>query len=415
MAAVFTMVFVFAVVLSLALRVWLAWRQIRHISAHRAAVPQAFSNTMPLEQHQRAADYTRAKVRLATLSAAFDSVVILGFTLGGALEALWRWSAPWFTSALLHGTAFIALTMTATSLLSLPLSLFSTFGIEARFGFNKITPMLYLRDGVRATLLSDVIGLPLLALVLWLMQISGPLWWLWVWCVWAAFSLLMVALYPTVIAPLFNRFTPLADLELKERIETLLARTGFKSQGVFIMDGSTRSSHGNAYFTGFGAAKRIVFFDTLLSRLTPPEIEAVLAHELGHFKKKHVTKRIVITFMLSLISLFLLGVLIKLPAFYQGLGVASQSPALALVLFFMAAPALTFPLTPLSSLMSRRQEFEADTFAAQQTEARDLEHALVKLYRDNAATLTPDPWYSTFYDSHPPASIRIAHLKGLSP
>jgi STE24 endopeptidase len=247
------------------------------------------------------------------------------------------------------------------------------------------------------------------------MQISGPLWWLWVWCVWALFSLLMLALYPTVIAPLFNRFTPLEDQDLKLRIESLLERTGFKSQGVFVMDGSTRSSHGNAYFTGFGAAKRIVFFDTLLTRLTPPEIEAVLAHELGHFKMKHVVKRIALTFALSLACLYFLGLLIQLPAFYHGLGVESQSAALALMLFFMAAPAFTFPLTPISSMMSRRHEFEADAFAARETDANDLVNALVKLYRDNASTLTPDPLYSAFYDSHPPAAIRIAHLKGELP
>lgn len=411
MAAVFTMLFIFALCLTLLLRIWLAKRQIQHIAFYKRSIPAAFSDSMTLEEHQRAADYNCAKQRLSILGALLDSIVALGLTLGGGLEAMWQLSGHWFSNTLAHGTIFIALTTLITSLVTLPISLFSTFGIETRFGFNKITWRLYLRDSVRSTLIGIAIGLPLLALILWLMQISGPLWWLWVWVVWSGFSLLMVAFYPTVIAPLFNRFTPLEDLALKARIEALLTRTGFKSQGVFVMDGSKRSSHGNAYFTGFGAAKRIVFFDTLLERLAPQEIEAVLAHELGHFKMKHVQKRIMLTFALSLGALFILGLLIRAPWFYQGMGVVSQGPALALVLFFTVIPVFTFPLTPLGSMMSRRQEFEADAFAKRETDANDLIRALVKLYRDNASTLTPDPLYSVFYDSHPPASIRIAHLK----
>jgi len=412
MAAVFTLVFLCVLALSFALRTWLGWRQLRHVAAHRDAVPAAFSETIALSEHQRAADYTCAKVRLGMLSNLVDTLVILGFTLGGGLQWLWTLSSAWFSGPVAHGTALIALVTMATSLISLPFTLVTTFGIEARFGFNKMTLALFLRDGVKGCVVGAIIGLPLTALVLWLMQISGPLWWLWVWCVWSGFSLLMIVLYPTVIAPLFNRFNPLEDESLKNRIVALLERTGFKSQGVFVMDGSKRSSHGNAYFTGFGAAKRIVFFDTLISRLTPEEIEAVLAHELGHFKMKHVARRIALTFVLALISLAILGLLIQAPWFYHGLGLTSQGPALALVLFFMVTPAFTFPLTPLASRMSRRHEFEADAFAQRETRAQDLVSALVKLYRDNASTLTPDPLHSAFYDSHPPASIRIAHLKG---
>jgi STE24 endopeptidase len=412
MATVLTLIFLFALGLTLLLRIWLARRQMHHVGRHRQAVPPAFADSMSLSEHQRAADYTQAKQRLSIASSLLDTVVALALTLGGGLDILWQISGQWLSSALAHGTLFILMVMLLSSAVSLPLGLIGTFGIEARFGFNKMTWSLYLRDSLRGMAVGAVIGIPLIMLVLWLMAISGPRWWLWVWCVWSGFSLLMVALYPTLIAPLFNRFSPLQDLELKQRIEALLQRAGFKSQGVFVMDGSTRSSHGNAYFTGFGSAKRIVFFDTLLQRLSPKQIEAVLAHELGHFRKKHITKRIALTFTLSLAALFILGLLIRQPWFYLGMGVHAQSPALALVLFFTAAPAITFPLTPLGSLMSRRHEFEADDFARQETDAAELISALVSLYRDNASTLTPDPVYSAFYDSHPPASIRIAHLKG---
>ncbi len=315
---------------------------------------------------------------------------------------------------MLSGILLVVAVTIISSTISLPISLYSTFRIEARYGFNKMTLRMFVLDLIKGSLIGAIIGLPLLALVLWLMAQAGPLWWLWVWLVWSAFQLLMVALYPTLIAPLFNRFSPLEDLELKQRIEALLARTGFKSQGVFVMDGSRRSSHGNAYFTGFGSAKRIVFFDTLLKQLAPQEIEAVLAHELGHFKRKHIVKRISFAFALSLGFLFILGQLLDASWFYTALGVSTPSTAMALILFFMAVPAFTFPLTPLSSLMSRRHEYEADSFAASQAEAQHLIDALVKLYRDNASTLTPDPLHSAFYDSHPPASLRIAHLKGAS-
>ncbi|TDR72997.1 M48 family metallopeptidase [Paludibacterium purpuratum] len=412
MAAVFTKVFLVVVLLTFSLRVWLALRHSRHIATHRAAVPDEFAADVPLTEHQLAADYTRAKIRLGLTSAAIDLLLLLALTLGGGIDLLWALAGALSRQPIWQGTLFIAASTLVSSLISLPLSLYSTFSIEARFGFNKMTLGLFLRDGIKGLLIGALIGLPLVALALWLMAISGRHWWLWLWFVWSGFSLLLMVIYPTLIAPLFNRFSPLADEALKARIEALLARTGFRSQGVFVMDGSKRSSHGNAYFTGFGSAKRIVFFDTLITHLTPAEIEAVLAHELGHFKLRHVLKRILATFALSLISLWLLGQLVDASWFYQGLGVASTGPAQALLLFFLVLPAFTFPLTPLMSRLSRRHEFEADDFAARQTDARDLISALVKLYRDNASTLTPDPLYSAFYDSHPPATLRIAHLKG---
>lgn len=412
-APLFNTLFLFALALSLCLRLFLAQRQIAHVRTHRNAVPAEFAASIPLATHQHAADYTIAKVRLAMASSLFDALLLLVLTLGGGLQYLWQASAFAGLEELGRGLVFVALTTLASSLAGLPFTLISTFGIETRYGFNKITPRLFITDLLRSTLLSVLLGLPLLALVLWLMQGAGTLWWLWVWLVWAGFSLLLLLVYPTFIAPLFNRFQPLDDKALATRIGQLLSRTGFKSQGIFVMDGSRRSSHGNAYFTGFGAAKRIVFFDTLLGTLSHAEVEAVLAHELGHFKKKHVAKRMATTFALALVFLFVLGQCLTNLWFYQGLGLASQSYAIALVLFFMVMPLFTFPLTPLSSLLSRKHEYEADAFAASETAAGDLISALVKLYRDNASTLTPDPLYSAFYDSHPPATLRIAHLKGL--
>jgi len=415
MATTLTLLFLIALAVTLALRLWLASRQIAHVHAHRDAVPVEFSGEIPLSDHQKAADYTVAKTRLGMLNAVTDTALILLFTLGGGLEWLWQLSAHLFSGDIARGLALVSGVAVISSLVSLPFTLITTFGIEARYGFNKMTPKLFITDLVRGILLSAALGLPILALVLWLMAKMGSAWWLWVWLAWTGISLLMLVLYPTLIAPLFNKFSPLDDASLKERIEALLTRTGFASRGVFVMDGSKRSSHGNAYFTGFGAAKRIVFFDTLLKQLTPAEIEAVLAHELGHFKLKHITQRMVLTFALSLGFLFVLGLLIDAPWFYQGLGVTTPSTAVALVLFFMAVPAFTFPLTPLSSLLSRRHEYQADDFAAKETDAGELIHALTKLYRDNAATLTPDPLHSAFYDSHPPAALRIAHLKGARP
>ncbi|RQO73299.1 peptidase M48 [Aquitalea sp. FJL05] len=415
MTEAFRYLFLGALALTLILKLWLGLRHIRHIARHRARVPAEFADAITLQQHQHAADYSMAKTRLGLLSSCIDTALIAGLTLGGALDWLARQISGLALGEIGSGLLLVVALTLLTSAISLPISLYSTFRIEARFGFNKMTLTMFVLDAIKGSAIGALIGLPLLALVLWLMAQAGPLWWLWVWLVWSAFQLLMVALYPTLIAPLFNRFQPLEDLALKQRIEALLARTGFTSQGVFVMDGSRRSSHGNAYFTGFGSAKRIVFFDTLLKQLSAEEIEAVLAHELGHFKRKHIVKRIGFAFALSLGFLFILGQLLHAGWFYQALGVSTPSTAMALILFFLAVPAFTFPLTPLSSLLSRRHEYEADEFAASQSDAHHLVAALVKLYRDNASTLTPDPLHSAFYDSHPPASLRIAHLQGARP
>lgn len=411
MTAAFTALFLVALALTTVLRLWLARRHVRHIAAHRTAVPEAFRGTIALEAHQRAADYTTARVRLGMLDVAVGALFVLALTLGGALQAM---HAAWTVFGLVgiaHGLAFIAGLVVLSSVVDLPFSLYRTFVIEERFGFNKMTLRLFLIDLAKGTLLGAAIGLPVLAAVLWLMERMGSFWWLHVWLFWLGFNLLALLVYPTVIAPLFNKFTPLADASLKERIEALLARCGFRSSGLFVMDGSKRSAHGNAYFTGFGQAKRIVFFDTLLEKLAPGEIEAVLAHELGHYKRRHVWKRIGMLALATFGFLWLLGALIGEPWFYEGLGMTSHGTAPALVLFSLAIPVFVFPLSPLASALSRRHEFEADAYAAQQTQAGDLVAALVKLYRDNAATLTPDPLYSTFYDSHPPAAARIAHLQ----
>ena len=412
MSATFTTLFLLALGLTTALRLWLARRHVRHIAGHRGAVPAAFRETIALEAHQRAADYTTARVRLAMVDVIVGAVFVLALTLGGVLQAMHEAWATLGLDGLAHGLAFIAGLVVLSSAADLPFSLWRTFVIEERFGFNKMTPRLFIIDLVKGALLGAAIGLPLLAAVLWLMTQMGSTWWLYVWLVWLGFNLLALLIYPTVIAPLFNKFTPLADASLKARIEALLARCGFRSSGLFIMDGSKRSAHGNAYFTGFGQGKRIVFFDTLLEKLAPEEIEAVLAHELGHYRRRHVWKRIGMLALATLGFLWLLGQLIDAPWFYQGLGMQAQDTAAALVLFSLAIPAFTFPLSPLLSALSRRHEYEADAYAAEQTRAGDLVTALVKLYRDNAATLTPDPLYSAFYDSHPPAAARIAHLRG---
>lgn len=410
-APLFSLIFLAALLASTALRLYLATRQLRHVRAHRNAVPQAFHHAITREEHAKAADYTVARVRLSVASTLLDSTLALGFTLGGGLDWCARLVASLGLFPLAGGVLLVALVTVISSAASLPLSIASTFGVEARFGFNKTTPALFVQDLAKGALLSALIGLPLVALVLWLMGAMGEWWWLYAWLAWSGFSLLLMVVYPTLIAPLFNRFTPLPDEALKARIESLLARTGFKSRGVYVMDGSRRSSHGNAYFTGFGAARRIVFFDKLLEQLEPAEVEAVLAHELGHFHHKHILRRMVLTFALSLGFLWLLGQLMDAAWFYQGLGVAQPGSAVALLLFFLAIPAFTFPLTPLMSVSSRRHEYQADDFAAREASADALVSALTKLYRDNASTLTPDPLYSAFYDSHPPAALRVAHLK----
>jgi STE24 endopeptidase len=411
----FTIAFVAALAVATATRIWLAFRHMQHVTAHRDAVPPDFAESVTLAAHQKAADYTAAKTRLGIVDALVSATVLLAFTLGGGLQALFdAWARVFEPGGYAHGIALILSVATIGGVIDLPFSIYRTFVIEARFGFNRMTPALFVADLAKAIGLGLAIGVPLLLVVLWLMTKMGGLWWLYVWLTWAAFNLVMLVAYPTLIAPLFNRFTPLEDVTLKERIERLLARCGFRSKGLFVMDGSKRSSHGNAYFTGFGAAKRIVFFDTLLSRLAPGEVEAVLAHELGHFKRHHVWKRVAWLFLGSLAFLALLGYLIDQPWFYEALGVERRSTAMALLLFFMVVPVFTFLLHPIGSLYSRRHEYEADAYAASHSSAQALIRALVKLYQDNAATLTPDPVHSAFYDSHPPAALRIARLQILS-
>lgn len=410
----FQSIFLAAVILSSGLRLWLLLRQMRHVWRHRDTPPDAFLGIIPIEEHRKAAAYTLAKARLGLLHLALETGLLLVFTLGGGLQWLHDLLAAQLSSPMLVGTALLLGLGLISAAAELPLSAFAQFRVEARFGFNRQTPAGFVADLAKQTLLGLLIGGPLLLLVLWLMGVMGENWWLWVWGVWMAFNLLILAVYPTFIAPLFNKFTPLDDDSLKSRIEGLMQRVGFASKGLFVMDGSRRSAHGNAYFSGFGAAKRIVFFDTLLSRLAPNEIEAVLAHELGHFKLNHVIKRIAVMFILSLGFLALLGYLKNQTWFYLGLGVTpsldASNDAMALILFMMALPVFTFLFSPLLSITSRKNEFEADAFAAKHSNSQDLISALVKLYEDNASTLTPDPLHSAFYDSHPPASVRIQRL-----
>ena len=412
-----TLAFAAALLLSLATKLWLGTRQMRHVAHHRAAVPAAFAGTVTLQAHQRAADYTLAKGRFGLWSSAFGSVVLLGWTLLGGLDALngALGSAvlpAW--GALAYQLALLAAVMVIGALIELPLEWYGTFRLEQRFGFNRMSLGLWLADQAKGALVGALIGLPLAALVLWLMGASGGLWWLWAWVALVAFNLLMLVIYPTVIAPFFNKFEPLADESLKARVQALMQRCGFAAKGLFVMDGSRRSAHANAYFTGLGAAKRVVFFDTLLQRLSPGEVEAVLAHELGHFKHKHVLQRVLGLFAMSLAGLALLGWLAGQSGFYAGLGVApnlgAPNDALALLLFMMALPSFTFFVSPLLAQLSRRHEFEADAYACTQADGRDLANALLKLHEDNAATLTPDPVYVRFYYSHPPASERLAAL-----
>jgi STE24 endopeptidase len=412
-----SLVFAVALLLTVVLKFWLTSRQVRHVAAHRAAVPTAFADTVTLAAHHKAADYTIVRSRFGLLTLALGTALLLGWTLLGGLDALnaavrnavWPWLGDLaYQLALLVSFALI------TGLLDAPLELYNTFRIEQRFGFNRTTWQLYLIDMAKGLLVGALVGLPLAALVLWIMASAGAWWWLWAWLAWVGFQLLMLVLYPTVIAPLFNKFEPLHDESLKQRVQALMTRCGFAAKGLFVMDGSRRSAHANAYFTGLGAAKRVVFFDTLLARLTASEVEAVLAHELGHFKLRHVPKRMAVIFALSLAALALLGWLSQQPWFFSGLGVrpnqGAPNDALALLLFMLALPPLTFPLVLLASHVSRRHEFEADAYACAQASGRDLASALLKLHEDNAGTLTPDPLYATFYYSHPPASERLAAL-----
>ena len=420
-ALLLSLVFGLALLAHVGVKFWLASRQIRAVAGHRGAVPAEFASTITLAAHQRAADYTVARLRFGLLELALASAVLLGWTLLGGLDGLngvlLGWVGP---RPLLQPLALLVAFAVVNAAIDLPFSLYQTFVIEQRFGFNKMTLGLWLGDLLKSTLVGLAIGVPLAALVLWLMQATGAWWWLWTWGLWMGFSLLMMVVYPTVIAPLFNQFQPLQDETLTERVTQLMARCGFAAKGLFVMDGSRRSAHANAYFTGFGAAKRVVFFDTLLQQLTPPEVEAVLAHELGHYKHRHILQRLVGLFAFSLLGLALLGWLAQQSWFYAGLGVAPNLPpamggavpnhALALLLFMLVVPQFTFFLSPLMAQLSRRHEFEADAYAASQASAQDLGNALVKLYKDNASTLTPDPLYVRFYYSHPPASERISRL-----
>ncbi|MCL1620184.1 M48 family metallopeptidase [Ralstonia pseudosolanacearum] len=410
----FTTVFLIALVLMAATRLWLAARQIRHVARHRDTVPAQFAESITLDMHRKAADYTIARTRLAMLEVPVQATLLIALTLLGGLNWLNQAWLSVFGPGYAYGVALIASVIAISSLIELPFSLYSQFVVEERFGFNRMTWKLWLADNLKGLAIGTALGLPLLLAVLWLMHSMGERWWLYTWLVWMAFTLFVQAIYPNVIAPLYNKFTPLEDGEMRTRIEGLLKRCGFASKGLFVMDGSRRSAHGNAYFSGFGATKRIVFFDTLLARLDASEMEAVLAHELGHFKRHHITKRIAVMFVLSLGLLALLGWLMTRAWFYLGLGVApnllADNHALALVLFFLVLPVFMFFVSPLSSLSSRKHEFEADAFAAQHADASRLVSALVKLFQDNASTLTPDPVYSAFYYSHPTASQRVARL-----
>ena len=418
---ILTLAFAAALLATLGAKFWLASRQMRHVAAHRNRVPAAFAASITLAAHQRAADYTLAKARLALLSTAFGSAVLLGWTLLGGLDQLNAYLrdalAPQFGN-LAYQLALLVCFAVVGGVLDMPFELYSTFRVEQRFGFNRMTWQLYLADMGKGLLVGALIGLPIAALLLWIMGATGGLWWLWAWGAWMAFNVLILVLYPTVIAPLFNQFKPLADDALKTRVQALMARCGFAAKGLFVMDGSKRSAHANAYFTGFGAAKRVVFYDTLLSQLTPGEVEAVLAHELGHFKHRHVLKRIASTFAISLAALALLGWLSAQIGFYTALGVrpsvSAANDAVALLLFALAVPVFSFFVTPLFAQLSRRHEFQADAYACAHADGADLASALLKLHADNATTLTPDPLYARFYYSHPPASERLAALALLS-
>ncbi len=406
----FTLLFLGALGAGLALQLWLLQRHARQVAANRGQVPDAFVERITLAEHQKAADYTLAKVSMLRIDLSFNALLLLILTLGGGIAWLDR---LWQTTGYGPLTTGVGLTLSLLlllGLLELPFSIWRTFVLEARFGFNRTTPQRFLLDLALQTLLSLLLGIPLLWIVLWLMQEAGQLWWLAAWLVWIGVTLLVTWIYPTVIAPLFNRFSPLEEGQLKNRIQQLLDRCGFTSKGIFIMDGSKRSGHGNAYFTGFGKQKRIVFFDTLMESLAPEEMEAVLAHELGHYKLRHVYKQLFFSVLATLLALALLGWLSGQDWFYQALGVARSSDALALLLFLLVAPVFAQFLTPIASFLSRRHEFEADDFAQKQTGAEPLIQALVKLYRENANTLTPDPLYSAFHDSHPPAPVRVAQL-----
>lgn len=414
----FTLAFALALVAGLVVKFWLATRQVRHVARHRNIVPQAFAQAITLEAHQKAADYTMAKTRLGVLEMAWSGAVLLGWTLLGGLDLLNKTLLGWMDGGLLQQLALLGAFAVIGAVLELPFTLWQTFRLEERFGFNKMTWRLWIADAVKGMLVGAMIGLPLAALILWLMSAAGVFWWLWAWGAWTAFNLLLMLVYPTFIAPLFNKFQPLDDAALKDRVNALMQRCGFSAKGLFVMDGSTRSAHANAYFTGFGASKRVVFYDTLLRQLNAGEVEAVLAHELGHFKHRHVMKRMAAMFALSLAGFALLGWLSVHTWFYAGLGVqpnmSAPNDALAILLFMLVVPVFGFFVAPLPVLISRRHEFEADAYAVAQTSGSSLSAALLKLYKDNASTLTPDPIFVKFYYSHPPASERLARMAAVT-
>ena len=407
----FTLIFLLALFISTAIAWWLDYRQLSSVRKHRAEVPKRFADVISLEAHQKAADYTATKIKVGFWASLYGLGLLLAWTLGGGLDVLDQMVRDWGWSELITGVVFILVFSMLSSLLDLPFSIYNTFVVEQKFGFNKMTAKLFITDMLKGAVLMIAIAAPLIWVILWLMQSAGNLWWLWAWAVWVGFSLLMMWAYPTFIAPLFNKFEPLKDKPLQAAIEGLLTRCGFESNGLYQMDGSKRSSHGNAYFTGFGKSKRIVFYDTLLEQLSTNETLAVLAHELGHFKRNHIKKRMIVSFAIFLVGFAIMGWLAEQDWFYAGLGVSQPSNHVLLVLFMLVMPVFSPMITPVMNMYSRKHEFEADDYAKEHADAADLISALVKMYKDNAATLTPDPLYSAWHDSHPPAPIRIAHLE----
>ncbi|MBI3570243.1 MAG: M48 family metallopeptidase [Gammaproteobacteria bacterium] len=406
----FTTLFLSLLLLMLLTQLWLGSRQIRYVQRRRRAVPDAFRRQLPLKAHRKAADYTVALARIARVEYVASAALLLFWTLGGGLDLLdraWRLSGM---DVLTAGTAFLLSAFVLMECIELPFNAWRSFVIEKRFGFNRLTPGLFIADQLKNLLLLLLLGAPLAFAVLWIMQQAGEYWWFYAWLLWTGFSLFLVWAYPTLIAPLFNKFRPLQAGVIRRQVQALLKRTGFRSRGIFVIDSSKRTAHGNAYFTGFGRNKRIVFFDSLLKSLRGKEVIAVLAHELGHFKRGHIRQRLIIMMFLSFLGFALLGWLLGQAWFYAGLGMTQPSSHAALILFILASPVFTYFLQPISAWRSRRHEYEADHFAAEKTDARDLISALVRLYRDNARTLTPDPLHSAFYDSHPPAAARIAQL-----
>ena len=411
----FTIIFLIAFVASFGLRHWLSQRQIRHVANHRDSVPAEFAAQITLAEHQKAADYTIAKLRLGILENGISAIILISFTLLGGLQLLNSALLELLGEGIAQQIALLVSVVFISGIIDIPFSWYKQFHLEERFGFNRMNTRLFFSDMFKGISVGGAIGVPLLWVVLSLMAQAGDLWWLWTWGVLTAFSLVMQWVFPTFIAPIFNKFQALEEGALKTQIEALLKRCDFASQGLFVMDGSKRSAHGNAFFAGMGKAKRIVFFDTLIEKLNPGEVEAVLAHELGHYKCDHIRKRLLVSFALTFVMLALLGWLSAQAWFYTDLGVMPNpngyNGGLALALFMLVSPVFSFFFTPLSSIASRKHEYEADGFAAEKSSASDLISALVKLYQDNASTLTPDPIYTAFYSSHPPAPLRIANLK----